>query len=235
MNVVYPGDDRDMNEVRISISGYKQLITLWNALQILNKCLIIPKENGGIHIHIDAPFVRESRGSEFALKWFDRPAILSEVLQIFEGYSGTYNKRHASKNKANYIRITDYPTIEFRIGRLSYDYPTLIRYIIKCSELVRKCKKEYEKLPKQKSLNQKTLNQSPGMYSVTINNGQVVVDNFTNNGLCDPDGNSDHSREPYDPTDSLSEYRQNVWSRSNSNYTSYRILHDNDGNFYYFN
>jgi hypothetical protein len=158
LNKVYVEGERDMNEVRISISGYKQLITLWNTLRILNKCLVIPSINGGIHIHVDAKFVRTAAGRDYAVNWFNQPAILSEVLQIFEGYSGTYNERSASINKGNYIRVSDYPTIEFRIGRLTYDYSTLIRYIIKCSELVRKCKHEFQinpdkfsKKPEEKS------------------------------------------------------------------------------------
>jgi hypothetical protein len=140
VNQVYVEGESDMNEVRISISGYKQLITLYNTLQVLSRYLIIPKINGGIHIHIDAPFVREQEGKKFAINWFNKPAILSEVLQIFEGYTGTYNKRKASDSKASYIRVSEYPTIEFRIGRLTYDYNTIIRYIIKCSELVRRCR-----------------------------------------------------------------------------------------------
>jgi hypothetical protein len=174
LNKVYVEGERDMNEVRISISGYKQLITLWNTLRILNKCLVIPSVNGGIHIHVDAQFVQESTGRDYAVQWFGQPAILSEVLQIFEGYSGTYNKRSASINKGNYIRVSDYPTIEFRIGRLTYDYPTLIRYIIKCSELVRKCKHEFKTNP-NKFIRKTPYNPNKsGTYSITIDNANDV-------------------------------------------------------------
>jgi len=142
-------EEIELNEVRISINGYKQLIILWDTLQILNKCLIIPKINGGIHIHIDAPFVSSNDGKEFALNWFNQQSILSKILQIFEGYSGTFNRRGAGLSKSTYVRITDYPTIEFRIGRLTYDYSTLMRYIIKCSELVRNCKTDFINYPKK--------------------------------------------------------------------------------------
>jgi len=167
---VYTEGESDMNEVRISISGYKQLITLYNTLQVLSRYLSIPKVNGGIHIHIDAPFVREQEGKKFAIEWFNRPAILSEVLQIFEGYTGTYNKRKASASKASYIRVSDYPTIEFRIGRLTYDYNTIIRYIIKCSELVRRCKHDavLSRTSKSKGTNTNKVEIEPQGHPYTI-------------------------------------------------------------------
>lgn len=192
LNQVHIEEERDMNEVRISISGYKQLITLWNTLQVLNKCLVIPSINGGIHIHVDAEFVQASSGRDFAVNWFNQPAILSEVLQIFEGYSGTYNKRSASINKGNYVRISDYPTIEFRIGRLTYDYPTLIRYIIKCSELVRKCKHEF-KINPDKFTKQSDKPKCSNSYTVTLEHGGDGNDGLRFN----PDNSSDHVSNEY--------------------------------------
>jgi hypothetical protein len=176
LNTVYVEGEHEMNEVRISISGYKQLITLYNTLQILSRYLIIPKINGGIHIHIDAPFVKESEGRKFAVDWFNKSAILSEVLQIFEGYTGTYNKRRASEGKGSYIRVSDYPTIEFRIGRLTYDYNTIIRYIIKCSELVRRCKHDamLSNISKNKVPDNEVKYRTLGEFTIELNNNGSI-------------------------------------------------------------
>lgn len=134
--------DSHLNEVRVSFMGYKQLIPFWNSLKIFKDCLVIPAHKGGIHIHIDASFLNSDKAERFAVKWFNRPEILSRVLQIFEGYKGSYNKRGADTSKGSWIRVTPYNSIEFRIGRLTYDYATIMRWIISCSELVSQCKSD---------------------------------------------------------------------------------------------
>lgn len=139
----YTISDGSLNEVRISISGYKQLIVLWNTLIQLKRCLIVPKVNGGIHIHIDAPFTSSDAAREYSVEWFSQIKVQSEILNIFNGYTGTYNVKGASDSKGKYVRVSPYYSIEFRIGRLTYDYATIIRYIIKCSDLVRRCKTDY--------------------------------------------------------------------------------------------
>jgi hypothetical protein len=133
--------DVNLNEVRVSFLGYKQLIHFYKTIMILNKCLIIPAEKGGIHIHIDAPFVKEH--SHKVVEWFDKNTIQSQILRIFEGYKGTYNSKGAGTSKGHYVRVAiTYNTIEFRIGHLTFDYDTIIRWVIECSKLVRQCMTE---------------------------------------------------------------------------------------------
>lgn len=162
--------DASLNEVRVSFLGYKQLIPFYKTIMILNKCLIIPAEKGGIHIHIDAPFVKDN--TDKAIKWFDRKIIQSEILRVFGGYKGTYNQRGADISKGYYVRIaTTYNTIEFRIGHLTFDYDTIIRWVIECSKLVRRCATELGVKPvvmanPKKSKSSSTIRN--GVYSITL-------------------------------------------------------------------
>lgn len=149
----WDSNSTDLNEVRVSFNGYHQLAKFSKALEIFNQCLIIPKSNGGIHIHIDATNLGQLNiKREAIVKWFSANKIQSEILQIFNGYEGSYNKRGTSMTKGYYVRVSSYPTIEFRIARLTYSYPTLIRYIIKCTELVKRCERELAEPMKKSKL-----------------------------------------------------------------------------------
>lgn len=127
----------NLNEIRLSFLGYKGLIPLFNSLELMNKYCSIPAEKGGIHIHIN--YSSDGNHKKFALDWFNKKSVISEVLNIFGGYIGKYNKPGASYGKGHYIRVSSLNTIEFRIARLTYDYATIINWIIKCSELVTRC------------------------------------------------------------------------------------------------
>jgi hypothetical protein len=215
----YKEDDRGMNEVRVSFSGYRQLIPFWNTIQILKKCLVIPKINGGIHIHIDAPFVREQEGKEYAVKWFDQDCILNEILQVFEGYKGTYNQRHASIHKGNWVRVSGYPTIEFRIARLTYDYKTIIRWIISCSDLVRRCKVDY--------LSKKVIRQLPRTEKFVISNNDTIrVESDNDLGISEGTSHLETVDRIHELQDQVNQLQEYVIYRmhndlTSSNYTTY--------------
>lgn len=223
IDTTYKEDDRDMNEVRVSFSGYKQLIPFWNTIQILKKCLVIPKVNGGIHIHIDAPFVREQEGKKYAVEWFDQDCILNEILQVFEGYKGTYNRRHASTSKANWVRVSDYPTIEFRIARLTYDYKTIIRWIISCSDLVRRCKVDYlsKKVIRQLPCTEKTVTSDSNTFRVDLD---PCID--SDSGISEGTSRSETVNRIDDLQDQINQLHEYVIYRryndlTSNNYTTY--------------
>lgn len=139
----------DLNEVRLSFNGYHQLIRFYDALNLFKKCLFIPSNNkGGIHIHIDCPCTKNKTTRDTMTQWFNKPEIQSKILRIFGGYKGTYNHRGASGGKGGYVRVgSQYDTVEFRIGRLTYDYSTIMNWIIQCSDLVRTAIKECDQIP----------------------------------------------------------------------------------------
>jgi len=156
-----------LNEIRLSFMGYKQLIPLFNALELMNKYCSIPVEKGGIHIHVDYPELN-SITKENVLTWFRNPIIQSKILNIFGGYKGTYNKLGASENKGYYVRVSSLKTIEFRIARLTYNYSTIIRWVIEVSKLVKECKL------RTSSITSKVITNSDGDHTF----------NYTDNSSC---------------------------------------------------
>lgn len=63
---------------------------------------------------------------------------------IFPEYQGKYNKREVGiRKKGTYVNFSLHDSIEFRIAPLTFEYETLLDWIIKCnkfvSELIYKC------------------------------------------------------------------------------------------------
>lgn len=135
-----------LNEIRICFNGYHQLKSFERCCSLLNKYCKIPAEKGGIHIHIDFTKVIKDKGEDaakYAVSFFNDPNILSRVLQIFGGYKGKYNSRIAKRrSKGGWINVSILDTIEFRIGHLTYNYHTIISWIVELSKLVQQCKDE---------------------------------------------------------------------------------------------
>ena len=131
-------------EHRISISNYKQLTGLYNTLLEMKKhCLLNP--SSGIHIHIDLhPFFDSV---EWKLMGYEnrkdlrRKMInyfntrLDSIEEIFGDYKGGYNSRGAAFNKGSWIRLCEeYQSAEFRIGGMTFEYETIIKWIIGCNK-----------------------------------------------------------------------------------------------------
>lgn len=123
------------NELRVSISDYTQLSGLYDVLKLFKESCYLP-EGGGIHIHIDFSEYRKSRNNRLkSKKWLTKH--LDEVEDIFPKYNGTYNNKSVGiKQKGTYVNISRHGTIEFRIAPLTFEYGTLIEWIVKCNKLV---------------------------------------------------------------------------------------------------
>lgn len=123
------------NELRVSISDYTQLSGLYDILKLFKESCYLP-EGGGIHIHIDFSEYRKSRNNRLkSKKWLTKH--LTEVENIFPKYNGTYNNKSVGiEQKGTYVNISRHGTIEFRIAPLTFEYGTLIEWIVKCNKLV---------------------------------------------------------------------------------------------------
>jgi hypothetical protein len=123
------------NELRVSISDYTQLSGLYDILKLFKESCYLP-EGGGIHIHIDFSEYRKSRNNRLKSKrWLTKH--ISEVEDIFPKYNGTYNKKSVGiEQKGTYVNISRHGTIEFRIAPLTFEYGTLIEWVVKCNKLV---------------------------------------------------------------------------------------------------
>lgn len=195
----------DLYEVRISIKDFHQLVGLYKFMQDLNEFCKL-HEHGGIHIHLDM--------SEYKLNG-DRKTLevqhyiehrLDEIAKIFPKYTGIYNAKEVGiVQKRTWVNISRLNTLEFRIAPLTFDYSTLISWIIKLvkfrQNLIHKCRlvKNYHPVIEAKStiLNLRNTLDEPDSYInagnlnsvLTYVNPQyniVTSDSTCANAICNP-------------------------------------------------
>jgi hypothetical protein len=120
-----------IREVRVSIKDFHQLAGLYKFMQDLPKYCRL-HQNGGIHIHVDM--------NEFNFyKMKQRKAVknyitnrLYQIERIFPKYTGTYNKRMVGdRAKGTWVNMSRLDTLEFRTAPLTFDYYTLMGWIVK--------------------------------------------------------------------------------------------------------
>ena len=120
-----------IRELRVSLKDFHQLVGLYKFMQDLTKYCRI-HQNGGIHIHLDM--------TEFNFKKCKQRRVvknyitkrLTEIGKIFPKYTGTYNmKRVGDIEKGTWVNMSRLGTLEFRIAPLTFDYNTLMTWIVK--------------------------------------------------------------------------------------------------------
>ena len=120
-----------IRELRVSLKDFHQLVGLYKFMQDLTKYCRI-HQNGGIHIHLDM--------TEFNFKKCKQRRVvknyitkrLTEIGKIFPKYTGTYNmKRVGDVEKGTWVNMSRLGTLEFRIAPLTFDYNTLMTWIVK--------------------------------------------------------------------------------------------------------
>ena len=128
-----PADDPDPDrliETRVSIKDYSQLVGLYKFMQDLPEFCTL-HEGGGIHIHIDmSMFPYENTNKEKEIhKWITHR--LNEVGSLFPVYKGKYNKKVVGiRAKSTWVNISRLHTLEFRTPPLTFDYYTLMSWIV---------------------------------------------------------------------------------------------------------
>jgi hypothetical protein len=139
----------DLNEIRVSLTHPLQLSGLYKILIEMKRYCTNPI-GGGIHIHVD--FSKYSNESNIKIAAGYIKHHLHEVEAIFPEYTGSYNKREVGiKRKGTYVNFSNYKSIEFRIAPLTFDYGTLLDWLIKCSKFVSRVIKECHLKPVSKS------------------------------------------------------------------------------------
>ena len=121
-------DDRII-ETRVSIKDFHQLSGLYRFMQDLPEfCLL--HEGGGIHIHIDMSMFNMSEKKIKEIKGYITKR-LNIVSKLFPPYKGEYNKKEVGiQRKATWVNISMKHTLEFRTPPLTFDYYTLMTWII---------------------------------------------------------------------------------------------------------
>lgn len=121
-------EDDKILETRISIKDYHQLSGLYRFMQDLPEfCLL--HEGGGIHIHIDMSMFKLGRKIHEIQNYISKR--LDIVGKLFPHYKGKYNNREVGiRRKATWVNISTKDTLEFRILPLTFDYYTLMTWIV---------------------------------------------------------------------------------------------------------
>ena len=128
-------DAGKLTEHRISISGYRQAVGLSDILKDIKRhCKV--NDGGGIHIHVDVSMLMDE-SANLLVKFFERK--LDEVERIFGKYTGTYNRKTVGlEAKSTWVNVRlKYQSVEFRIGGCTFDYDTIMGWMIGCNRLVK--------------------------------------------------------------------------------------------------
>jgi hypothetical protein len=119
------------------VAGHKGFIALYNALELIKKhCNINPAS--GIHYHIGVNDLKLSNILNYFSITYTRN--LDWVLTKLEswGYKGNFNKKEVSFNKQWVKLHSDYDTIEYRIGGMTFDYKKIIAKVLHAQQLTTK-------------------------------------------------------------------------------------------------
>lgn len=179
----------ELNEIRICIEKYNQLTGLFKSCELLKSYCKIPKEKGGIHIHVDFSSIIKNyeNADKYAKSWFSNPKVQSRILEIFGGYKGSYNKPGCGlRSKGKYVNISRLSTIEFRIGTLTFDYSKIVYYIIELSKLVKQCKYDFlNKIEAYKIPDKPELSESIHINDLRLSTDDIIFDEHASNSVID--------------------------------------------------
>ena len=143
-------DDKNSNqsnyysEHRISIINYSQASGLYKVLFDMKKyCELNP--GSGIHIHIDANKIANHHFLDANSKNFVKvkeflESKLDSLEEIFGKYEGEYNRKEVefeSKGSWINVRYSRLHSIEFRIAPMTFEYETIIKWIVECNKIVK--------------------------------------------------------------------------------------------------
>lgn len=131
VNTVLAQNDVPIYEIRISLSNYKQLKGLYKFSQDLVKFCKL-HEGGGIHIHIDMSAFKYANTSKEKEVQYYIHRRLNDIDKFFPKYKGKYNKKTVGlRQKGTWVNLSRLATLEFRTMPLTFDYSTLMEWIVK--------------------------------------------------------------------------------------------------------
>lgn len=134
------------NLLDLDINGYEQRFRIKTGIEGLKSLRLISdamikyglfNPGSGIHYHVDCTDVYDS----FTVENVDENAHwMYEELETW-GYTGEYNKKIIHLHNGRWIRFqSGFKTMEFRIGNMAFDYPTLFERIRHANDIVRRFK-----------------------------------------------------------------------------------------------
>lgn len=140
--------DIDSLEQRFRIPpGIKGMICLWEICELMKE-YCIPTDSG-IHYHVDCPefdlFKRISLDCNPITRW------MLDSIKCWN-YKGRNNKWEISYGKTAIRLHSDYRTIEYRIGEMSFDYELIIKRILHANNITNKVISSLKSLKKTKAV-----------------------------------------------------------------------------------
>lgn len=159
--------DFDQNEQRFRIpAGIKGLICLEHISNWMKEHMELNMASG-IHYHIDfseMDFFNIADSSERFTKVEGIAANSQWMLKPLKSwnYTGSFNSWTVSYMKTAVKFHTDYKTVEFRIGEMTFDYSLMIKRILNLQNICRKFKTDYKKGSLKSPKRTKVEEQVPG-------------------------------------------------------------------------
>jgi hypothetical protein len=142
-------DKKSLCEHRISIINYSQAAGLYKVLEDMKKYCKL-NMSSGIHIHIDAHKISNhnflSTGDNLRKVERFLASNLDTLEEIFGKYEGEYNEKYVHfDERRSWINVQyrEFGSIEFRIAPMTFDYETIIMWIIKCNKIIKELYKEF--------------------------------------------------------------------------------------------
>ena len=149
-------------------SGEEGMIQLYKLSHILKKHLLL-NPGSGIHYHTSCPNIITKYSNLNLLTKESTSELFLKELDSW-GYKGGYNKRVLDvMSKRSCINLrSDFNTVEYRIGEMTFDYDLLIKRIVHCHSITRKIERYMKSLniekPAPKKKTKKIIVGSPGPF-----------------------------------------------------------------------
>lgn len=137
-DIIHADSVKNAHEHRFRIpNGIKGLLCLYNISNQLKLNLLLNPDSG-IHYHVDCGEDPE-RIKKFILGSRSTQENMLSQLDYW-GYKGTYNGREVSSSR-KWVRLHPFlPTLEFRIGEMTFDYEVLVKRMISACFIVKQVK-----------------------------------------------------------------------------------------------
>ena len=128
------------NEHRISIPNYTGLYGLYKVLELMKEHCI-PNPASGIHIHVDFSKLSHLNPAYNANDYLFVKKIIDPLLDEVGHIFREDLTRLTDKEYGNWIKFNipnDTLTLEFRLGDMTFDYETIVGWMIKCNSFTKK-------------------------------------------------------------------------------------------------
>lgn len=127
----------ECNETRFSFWDYSGLLKFKSSLDYFKEKKIAVASNGGLHVHIDLGMDTKQAKNKLVVERLT-PVFKYIRTMIFKCDTpyGSYGKESAEYDDRAKISVSrGHNTIEYRIGYPTFDYTTIMRWVLCCQQI----------------------------------------------------------------------------------------------------